>query len=114
MDKKEQGDQAPYFRGANKVPKTEMFRNRVDNMIAECDLPTDDLHWWAVAHLLHDCPKARAVRFETEDKCPSCKSLMLMSYVHSDFIRVKGENESCGFYCPPCGWGNAGSRTVNP
>ena len=97
------------------VPDTQLFRNRVDAIIAECELVNDEgIHWHAVAHLLADFPRARDVRFEVEGKCPGCKSVMFMSFVLGDDEVVDGKWQQCGFYCPACGWSNAGSREVKP
>lgn len=95
------------------IPNSPMFRNRVDAMIAECELPNDEgIHWHAVAHLLNDFPKARELRFEEGYKCPNCKSVMFMSFVLGDDEVADGKYQQCGFYCPACSWSNAGSRPV--
>ena len=95
------------------VPDTQMFRNRVDAMMDECGLVNDEgIHWHAVAHLLADFPKARDVRFEEDGKCPICKSVMFISFVLDSSPVAHGDKEHCGYYCPACGWTNAGSRKI--
>lgn len=54
-------------------------------------------------------PTAIKIRFA--DKCPDCKRKALVSYQLPGIDHDRGEkDETCGYFCGACGWGNAGSR----
>lgn len=64
---------------------------------------------WAVHKLLTTQPLAHRIRFE--GRC-HCKATMLMSYVLPFDTHTPSDptQESAGFFCPSCKWGNAGTR----
>lgn len=63
---------------------------------------------------------ARASDIQLEDdRCPACKrrgrfySLQLPEDIENVKQLADGTwEESCGYYCCSCNWGNAGSRTM--
>lgn len=63
----------------------------------------------AVIKLLKWQPEAVQIRFE--GRC-HCRSLWLMSYRLPTLENLEHDPdmETAGFYCPSCGFGNAGSR----
>jgi len=84
-------------------------RYRVLNLIRRVNLETASPKKRAVIKLLEWQPEAEAIRFE--GRC-HCKGQCLMSYrlpMLEDITRNK-DNESCGYFCPSCHFGNAGSR----
>lgn len=82
---------------------------RVLNLIRKVDMVNAPVKKWAVVKLLRWQPEAHHIRFE--GKC-HCKGKYLMSYqLHDVTSRHPGE-EDCGYYCPSCGFGNAGARQV--
>jgi hypothetical protein len=82
---------------------------RVLNLIRKVDMTTVSGKKWAVIRLLEWQPTARRIRFE--GKC-HCRGQYLMSYQTNDIpVSARGDDEeTCGYYCPSCGFGNAGSR----
>lgn len=66
----------------------------------------------AVRKLLKWQPGARRIRFDRQ--CPErrCKSRLMMSYVLTDDLNreTNPDMESCGAYCPRCGFGGSSRR----
>ncbi len=63
----------------------------------------------AVARIHRQWPQADEIRKE-DAKCPNCKRLTLWTYqLPGDHPRGDGQ-ETCGYWCNSCGWGNGGSR----
>ncbi len=84
-----------------------MSARRVLNLIGKSS-GSGSVKQWAVIKLLMWQPLAKRIRFE--GKC-HCKRGQMLTYqlIGSDYDR--GENtETCGYYCPSCGFSNAGSR----
>lgn len=84
-------------------------RYRVLNLIRRVNLETASPKKRAVIKLLQWQPEALQIRFES--RC-HCRSEYLMSYrlpTLENWVRNL-DSESCGYYCPGCGFGNAGSR----
>lgn len=82
---------------------------RVLNLIAKVDMKNAPLKRYAVVKLLRWQPAARRIRFEGQ--C-HCGGKLLLSYQFPYEISPDGEMETCGFYCPSCGFGNGGARRV--
>ena len=85
---------------------------RVRNLIRRVDLSKAGPKKRAVIKLLQWKPLARRIRFA--GKC-HCRGQLLLSYrlehLHSNRWTRDGWEE-CGYYCPSCGFGNAGAREV--
>lgn len=84
--------------------------HRVLNLIKHVILEDASPKKRAVIKLLTWQPEAVQIRFE--GRC-HCRGNMLMSYLlPGDGVggRRDPSHESCGYYCPSCGFGNAGSR----
>lgn len=86
---------------------------RVRNLIRRVDLSKASPKKRAVIKLLQFQPLAKRIRFA--GKC-HCKSALLMSY-QLEYLHGKRWTrdgwEDCGFYCPSCGFGNAGAREIH-
>lgn len=85
---------------------------RVLNLIKKVDLLKASPKKRAVIGLLKWQPLAMRIRFS--GNCPQrrCNGLELSYQVpHMDESRGR-DSETCGYYCPTCGWGNAGSRPI--
>jgi hypothetical protein len=81
---------------------------RVLNLIAKVNMSTAKPKQWAVIRLLKWQPEAAHIRFQ--GRCHQCRCEFLLSYQTAlDYDRGQHE-ETCGYYCPRCGWGNAGAR----
>lgn len=92
------------------VNKNDQKCYRVLNLIKRVELAHAPLKKWAIIRLLSWQPIAVGIRFEGQ--C-HCKGEFLMSYLHPDYIHSrKLGHEDCGYYCPSCGFSNAGSRKV--
>lgn len=64
----------------------------------------------AVYKLLAWQPLAKRIRFY--GKC-HCGNKYMLTYQQDGLDYLRGENEeTCGYYCYRCGFGNAGSREV--
>lgn len=93
---------------------TTPHETRVLNLIARVDLSAASLKKRQVIGLLKIFPSARRIRFESVCHCRRGKQLsfQLPHIVHGthDF---NGElREDCGFWCPYCGFSNAGARHI--
>ena len=88
-------------------------QRRVLNLLSRIDRDNETLKQWAVRKLLHWQPGAQRIRFEGKCDISRCRSRFYLSYQLNDIEwRVNGETEHCAYYCPRCGFGNAGSRPV--
>lgn len=69
-----------------------------------------------VAKVRRHWPNAVRHTIRSEGKCPNCKQAGQISYqTPDDWDREQhGGWESCGYYCINCGWGNGGSRLIEP
>lgn len=92
---------------------------RVQNMMKRIDLKDiENLKRWAVVKLLKTQPLARRIRFEGRCGVGRCRSKLSMSYQLEALDRPgrtnhRGEpSEDCGYFCPSCGFSNAGSRPI--
>lgn len=91
---------------------------RVQNAMKHIDLPAVDGKRRAVVKLLKWQPLARRIRFEERCGVGRCRSKLSMSYELEEFRRPgrtnhRGEpSEDCGYFCPSCGFSNAGSRPI--
>jgi hypothetical protein len=93
---------------------SELARNqRVQRLIRRVNLDEAGPKKRAVILLLRFQPAAIRIRFEYQCPQRGCRCEYFLSYQlpHLDKLRGKDE-ETCGFYCPRCGWGNAGSRPI--
>lgn len=86
---------------------------RVLNLIAKVDIRSASAKKRQIIHLLKKWPNARRIRFSS--KC-HCRRGLQLSFALPEFNETHtfdGElYEDCGFYCPHCGFGNAGARPV--
>ncbi len=100
------------MKGTN--PMDEQTRQRrVLNLLSRIDRDNETLKQWAVRKLLSFQPGAQRIRFE--ERCPiaRCRSKFYLSYQVADVDRrLNDVLEDCGYYCPRCGFGNAGGRPV--
>lgn len=72
--------------------------------------PTQSERSAALTYALRHWKSAHSLRYS--GKCPSCKRWTEWS-VQIEGDHPRGENEeTCGYFCTSCGWGNAGSRPV--
>lgn len=92
---------------------------RVQNAMKRIDLADiKNLKRWAVVKLLKFQPLAHRIRFEGGCGVGRCRSKLSMSYQLEAFDRPgltnqRGEpSEDCGYFCPSCGFSNAGSRPI--
>lgn len=92
---------------------------RVQNAMKRIDLADiKNLKRWAVVKLLKFQPLARRIRFEGGCGVGRCRSRLSMSYQLEATDRPgrtneRGEpSEDCGYFCPSCGFSNAGSRPL--
>jgi hypothetical protein len=92
---------------------------RVQNAMKRIDLAdVENLKRWAIIKLLKQQPLARRIRFEERCGVGRCRSKLSMTYqleAHDKPGRTNhlGEpSEDCGYFCPSCGFSNAGSRPI--
>jgi hypothetical protein len=92
---------------------------RVQNAMKRIDLANvKSLKRWAVIKLLKMEPLARRVRFEGRCGVGRCRSDLSMSYQLEELDKPGRTNsrgdaeEYCGYFCPSCGFSNAGSRPI--
>lgn len=88
-------------------------QRRVLNLLSRIDRENETLKQWAVRKLLLWQPGAQRIRFE--ERCPiaRCRSKFYLSYHLYDIVwRVNSDIEDCAYYCPSCGFSNAGGRPV--
>lgn len=86
---------------------------RVLNLLGRINRDNQTPKQWAVRKLLSVQPGAQRIRFE--ERCPisKCRSKFYLSYqVTGVDRRLNDVLEDCGWYCPSCGFGNAGGRPV--
>lgn len=83
---------------------------RVLNLIGKVDLAQAHPKQRMVIKLLKWQPLAEAIRFETDAHCKGAYFLSYQLPGDKHIVRSDPAQESCGYYCPRCGWGNAGSR----
>lgn len=94
-------------------------KHRVLNLIRRASLADASPKKRAVLKLLAYQPLARRIQFH--EGCDACKrrGAIMVSYQLPDKewkrrTNTRGlEYEDCGYYCPTCGFGNAGGRPVN-
>lgn len=82
---------------------------RVRNLIAKVDIRTASAKKRQVIALLKLFPKARRIRFE--GKC-HCRRGNQLSFVLAQHEFSDGIHERCGYFCPNCGFSNAGARRI--
>lgn len=85
---------------------------RVLNLIRKVNLETASPKQRAVIGLLEWQPMAERIQFAGQCPQRGCKGLALSYQLpHMDGPRGR-DSETCGYYCPACRWGNAGSRPI--
>lgn len=88
-------------------------QRRVLNLLSRIDRKNQTPKQWAVRKLLDWQPGAQRIRFEGKCDVSRCGGKLYLSYQLPGITwRVNGETEDCGYYCPSCGFGNAGGRPV--
>ena len=89
---------------------------RVLNLIAKVDITSASLKKRQIVRLLKNWPSARAIRAGNKCHCRrgSQWSFRLPETEHGERLHTfEGEvYEDCGFWCPYCGFSNAGARPV--
>lgn len=87
--------------------------HHVRNLIRQAK-PAPGSKKWGLIRLLVWQPYAKHIQFESG--CPCCKrrqGFQISFQLPGDSPR-KNERESCGWYCPFCGFSNAGTRPIRP
>ena len=71
-----------------------------------------ELRLWAYRKLKQW--QANAINIRFNHKCDACKRKdLFMSYqIRGEVNKVRNGREDCGWYCPSCEFGNAGSREI--
>ena len=81
---------------------------RVRNLIRRIDLSGASPKKRAVVKLLTNQPLAKRIRFA--GRC-HCRGGQLLSYqLDGNTNRQRDDMEDCGYFCPSCGFSNAGAR----
>ena len=99
------------------ISKEDARRHRVVNLLKRVDPAGETMQQWAVRRLLAWQPGAKRIRL---GRCGigRCRSDLSMTYQLDDMsikthMNSKGELwEDAGYYCPSCGFSNAGSRPI--
>lgn len=92
-----------------------MESRRVQALLMRVKNPNQSSKKASIIQLLRTQPLARGIRFI--GRCDNCHSMRYMSYTLPQFPRNLRERggvleEDCGYFCPNCKFGNAGSREV--
>lgn len=98
------------------MSKEDARRHRVVNLLKRIDPARETLKQRAIRKLLAWQPGAKRIRLGRCD-VGRCRSMLAMTYQLEDTGNMthisKGELwEDCGYYCPSCGFSNAGSRPI--